>query len=232
MATGFESVFLVTADGSFAQALGKRFGEYNYAVTVLRDAADVIDSARRTLPVVILVDRQPNLIEQLRCEPLLRKVAVVVVQPLAGDTSSEEENLECFERGADACLCAQSYPELVARVRSIIRRQQLLASSRRAVCRVGALSLDVDRHEVEVGGKPVELTPKEFQLLHYFMQHPSRVFARDELLNLVWGEGVALEEHNLDVHIHSLRRKIESDPANPRLIQTVRGVGYKLRSES
>lgn len=232
MATGFECVFLVTTADGFAQALGKRFGEYNYAVTVLRDAAGVIESARRTLPVVILVDRQLRLIEQLRREPSLRKVAIVVVQPLAGAASSEEENLECFERGADACLCAQSYPELVARVRSIIRRQQLLASSRRAVYRVGALSLDADRHEVEVGGKPVDLTPKEFQLLHYFMQHPSRVFARDELLNLVWGEGIALEEHNLDVHIHALRRKIESDPANPRFIQTVRGVGYKLRPES
>lgn len=232
MGTSRESVLLVTADGGFAQALGKRFGEYNYAVTVLHDAAAVIESARRALPVVILVDRQLRLIEQLRREPFLRKVAVVVVQPLAGDQSSEEERLECFERGADACLCAQSYPELVARVRSIIRRQQLLTSSRRAVYRVGALSLDADRHEVAVGGKPVDLTPKEFQLLQYFMQHPSRVFARDELLNLVWGEGVALEEHNLDVHIHSLRRKIESDPTNPRFIQTVRGVGYKLRSEA
>lgn len=74
-------------------------------------------------------------------------------------------------------------------------------------------------------------TLKEFKILQQLVQRPDRVFARDELLNLVWGEGAALEEHNLDVHIHSMRRKIEADPAHPRHIMTARGIGYKLRSE-
>lgn len=89
--------------------------------------------------------------------------------------------------------------------------------------------MDVDRHEVSVGGRLVELTPKEFQILRQFLESPNRLFSRQEMLNKVWGEGYALEEHALDVHIHSLRQKIESDPANPRLIVTVRGIGYKLR---
>lgn len=232
MATGCESVHLVTLDEGFAQTLGKRLSEYNYAVTVLRNVEGVIDAAGRALPAVVLVDRQTHLLEPLRRESSLRKTAIVLIQPPAGEHASEDDHADYFEQGADACLRAQGYPELVARIRAIIRRQQLLASSRRTVHRVGPLSLDADRYEVKVGGNPVELTPKEFQLLRYFMQHPSRVFAREELLNLVWGEGVALEEHNLDVHIHSLRRKIEADPANPQFIQTIRGVGYKLRSES
>ncbi len=91
--------------------------------------------------------------------------------------------------------------------------------------------MDMDRHEVTVDGKVVELTPKEFQILQQLIQDPSRVFSRDELLTRVWGEGCALEEHTLDVHIHSLRHKIESDPAHPQYIVTVRGVGYKLKSE-
>jgi len=86
-------------------------------------------------------------------------------------------------------------------------------------------------HEVTVDGKVVELTPKEFQILQQLIQDPARVFSRDELLNRVWGEGCALEEHTLDVHIHSLRHKIEADPAHPRFIVTVRGIGYKLKSE-
>jgi DNA-binding response OmpR family regulator len=90
--------------------------------------------------------------------------------------------------------------------------------------------MDLDRHEVTVNGRLVELTPKEFQILRQFLEFPDRLFSRQEMLNKVWGEGYALEEHALDVHIHSLRQKIESDPARPRVIVTVRGIGYKLRA--
>jgi DNA-binding response OmpR family regulator len=88
--------------------------------------------------------------------------------------------------------------------------------------------MDVARHELTVDGKPVELTPKEFQILRQLVLHPFRVFSRDELLDQVWGERCALEEHTLDVHIHALRQKIEPDAAHPRYIATVRGIGYKL----
>jgi DNA-binding response OmpR family regulator len=89
--------------------------------------------------------------------------------------------------------------------------------------------MDLDKHEVTVNGRAVALTPKEFRILNCFLQSPSLVFSRQEMLNHVWGEGYALEEHALDVHIHSLRQKIEADPADPKYIVTVRGVGYKLR---
>jgi two-component system, OmpR family, response regulator RegX3 len=90
--------------------------------------------------------------------------------------------------------------------------------------------MDVDRHEVQVNGHAVDLTPKEFQILQHFLESPRRVFSRQEMLNRVWGEGYALEEHALDVHIHSLRQKIEVNPANPTFLLTVRGVGYKLQA--
>lgn len=82
-----------------------------------------------------------------------------------------------------------------------------------------------------VGRRIVELTLNEFQILQQLIQDPSRVFSRDELLNRVWGESCALEEHILDVHIHSLRQTLEADPAHPQCIATVRGVGYKLKSK-
>ena len=90
--------------------------------------------------------------------------------------------------------------------------------------------MDLDRHEVLVNGHAVDLTPKEFQILKQFLESPRRVFSRQEMLNRVWGEGYALEEHALDVHIHSLRQKIEQNPARPTFLLTVRGVGYKLRA--
>jgi DNA-binding response OmpR family regulator len=90
--------------------------------------------------------------------------------------------------------------------------------------------MDLDRHEVLVNGLAVDLTLKEFQILKQFLESPHRVFSRQEMLNRVWGEGYALEEHALDVHIHSLRQKIEQNPASPTFLLTVRGVGYKLRA--
>ncbi len=89
--------------------------------------------------------------------------------------------------------------------------------------------MDLDRHEVLVKGHAVDLTPKEFEILRHFLESPSRVFSRQEMLKRVWGEDYALDEHVLDVHIHSLRQKIEQNPASPTCLLTVRGVGYKLR---
>lgn len=89
--------------------------------------------------------------------------------------------------------------------------------------------MDTARHEVTVGGTLVDLTPKEFRILHQFLLSPGVVLSRQELLNRVWGEDYALEEHALDVHIHSLRQKIEADSAKPAFIITIRGVGYKLQ---
>ncbi|MEW6543536.1 MAG: response regulator transcription factor [Nitrospirota bacterium] len=230
MATGHESILMVTTDDAFAQPLEKRLSQYNYTVTIARDTDGALDAARRALPVAVLVDRQPQTLAQLRREAGLRKVAIIALLPPSTDYP-EEACLQDFERGADACLCTQGYPELVARIRAIIRRERLHAIGKPKYV-VGAISLDVDRHEVSVGGKPVELTPKEFRLLQHFVQHPARVFSREELLNHVWGEGAALEYHTLDVHIHSLRQKIEPNPGEPRYIVTVRGIGYKLKSDS
>ena len=89
--------------------------------------------------------------------------------------------------------------------------------------------MDIARHEVTLAEALVDLTPKEFQIVHQFLVSPGVVLSRQELLNRVWGEDYALEEHALDVHIHSLRQKIESDPSKPALIITIRGVGYKLQ---
>jgi two-component system, OmpR family, response regulator RegX3 len=88
--------------------------------------------------------------------------------------------------------------------------------------------MDPARHEVHVGDRLVELTPRQFQLLRQFMMSPGQVFSRQQLLDRVWGIGYALEEHALDVHIHMLRHKIEVDPSKPAYLLTVRGVGYKL----
>jgi DNA-binding response OmpR family regulator len=92
----------------------------------------------------------------------------------------------------------------------------------------GDLCVDRRRHEVTIRGEAVILTPTEFSLLDFFAQHPDRVFTRDELLTHLWGEECVILEHNLDVHICALRRKIERDPRHPSLLVTIRNVGFKL----
>lgn len=225
MATGRERILIVMANDVLAGALKKSLEEYRYATEVVRDVAHAIEAIRRTLPTVVLAEHRADL-DQLRRDPRFRALAIVVIQQ-PGAPCAEDECVHDLEVGADASLCGLGYREIIARVRSILRREEVLGlTTDRYV--VGKLRLDTVRHEVTVDGNPVELTLKEFQILLQLMQHPARAFSRDELLDRVWGTGYALEQHTLDVHIHSLRHKIEQNPARPKYILTVRGIGYKL----
>jgi DNA-binding response OmpR family regulator len=151
---------------------------------------------------------------------------IVAVQDDA--SCSDDECVQDYERDIDLVLCSQTPRELLARVRAILRRRTPRFNGTTHFS-VGKIRMDLDRHEVTINGRLVELTPKEFQILRQFLEFPNRLFSRQEMLNKVWGEGYALEEHALDVHIHSLRQKIETDPGRPKAIVTVRGIGYKLR---
>jgi len=228
MATGRERLLIITSNDVLAGVLKKSLEEYGYVTEAVRDGTHAVEAIRRTSPTLVLVEHRADM-DQLRREPRFRTLPVVVIrQP--GAQCSEDECLADLEEGADASLCGLSYREIIARVRAILRREEFLGLTAEQYV-VGKLRLDTVRHEVTVGGKPVELTLKEFQILLHLMQHPARAFSRDELLDRVWGKGYALEQHTLDVHIHSLRRKLEPNPARPKYIKTVRGIGYKLNGQ-
>jgi DNA-binding response OmpR family regulator len=193
---------------------------------IVRSEQAAIELAGKSLPSLVLVERTLD-IQRLRRDGRLRRLAMIALdQPAA--QCDEEACLVDLDRGADASMCRIGYKELMARIRAFLRREQLLALPADQYV-AGTLCLDTVRHEVMVSGRHVDLTPKEFQILLQFVQHPGRVFSREELLDRIWGEGYALEQHTLDVHIHSLRHKIEADPARPKYVVTVRGIGYKLR---
>ena len=150
--------------------------------------------------------------------------------------SSELDRVLGLELGADDYLTKPfSMLEFAARVKGIFRRADraqaaAAAAAAPAVQLIEAegLQIDLQRHEVRVGGKPVELTAKEFELLAYFARAPGRVFTRAQLLDQVWGYSHSGYEHTVNSHINRLRNKIERDPANPDYVQTVWGVGYKF----
>jgi DNA-binding response OmpR family regulator len=230
MATGKDSILIIAADRGLAESVAKLLREFGYGVTVTQSVTGGLAEACRIKPALILLDGHESFVPTLRQDVGLRRVPIIALYPQG--TNCESECNDILAAGVDAVLCKPVSPrELVARIRAILRRKSFQPATDPLFI-VGGLRVDVGRHEVTVNGRPVELTHKEFQILQQLAQRPDRVFGRDELLTLVWGEGAALEEHNLDVHVHSLRRKIEADPAHPRFILTVRGVGYKLKSGS
>ncbi len=148
--------------------------------------------------------------------------------------SSELDRVLGLEMGADDYLTKPfSIAELVARSKALFRRAEALAqhSPQAPVTPPithDGLHIDVEKHQITVDGKAIDLTAREFELLLHFARHPGRVFNRIQLLDAVWGYSHEGYEHTVNTHINRLRRKLETDPAKPRFIQTVWGVGYKL----
>ncbi len=140
--------------------------------------------------------------------------------------------VQALEAGADDCLPASvSERELIARIRAWLRRFITYASvDDPRQLTVGALSIDIARHEVTMAGERVELTPKEFDLLVALARRPGAVVRRSELIDEVWGDTAKRRSRTLDVHIGRLRSKLEQDPQHPRLIVTVAGVGYRMEA--
>ncbi len=148
--------------------------------------------------------------------------------------SSETDRVLGLELGADDYMTKPfSVRELQARVKAILRRVEMAASPAETGLEPvvhGGLAVDPAGREVRLDGRAIELTAKEFDLLHHFARHPGRVYSRAQLLDQVWGYAHEGYEHTVNTHINRLRRKLEPDPAHPVWIRTVWGVGYRFPS--
>ncbi|MEO1004072.1 MAG: response regulator transcription factor [Cyanobacteria bacterium J06638_7] len=174
--------------------------------------------------LVVCAELEPQQLQRLRAAGAggARPVPLLVL--------SSGEPVRALEAGADDALQRPfGQAELLARCRALVRRRQLLTPLR-TVLRCGPIEMVVEEHEVRRHGEPVKLSPREFRLLRFLLEHPRRTWPREELLVRVWGEleGPVLDPKTVDVHIHWLRLKLEDDPGHPRLISTARGRGYRL----
>ncbi len=224
---GNPAILLVSTDEHLAMSLQKSLLGMNYDLLTASNEGSATSLAASRKPAIVLVDREQHSWQSLRQHHAMQHVPMVTLQT----TQSESEKELCIgelDEGLDACWCDQTHRQIVAHIRSVLRRH-LDSSAEPTALQIGELKMDIARHEVHVYGKPVELTPREFKILKQFMESPGIVLSRQDLLNRVWGEDYALEEHALDVHIHSLRQKIETEPSKPLFIVTIRGVGYKLQ---
>ena len=198
-----------------------------FDVSAAYDGAAAIAAARANRPDLVVLDLGLPEIDGLDVARTLRSETSVPIVMLTG-RSEESDKLVGLELGADDYITKPFSPkELVARVRAVLRR----ATRPRAdadVIHVGDLVLDVPRLRTTVGGRVIDLTPTEFQLLATMAREPGRVFTRSQLLDAVHGVAFESYERAIDAHIKNVRRKLEPEPSTPRYVLTVYGVGYRV----
>jgi two-component system, OmpR family, alkaline phosphatase synthesis response regulator PhoP len=168
------------------------------------------------------------------CRQVRKKLPQLPILMLTAK-SEEQDKILGLETGADDYLTKPfSTGELTARVKAIMRRTQVQAKTlEKKLIRIqrGDLSIDLENHAVMRGAKRLDITAKEFELLHLFMQNPGRSFSRQQILDEVWGEQFEGLEHTVNSHINRLRAKIEEDAAAPKYILTAWGVGYMFNDD-
>ncbi|MDP2431576.1 MAG: phosphate regulon transcriptional regulator PhoB [Pseudomonadota bacterium] len=228
------SILVVEDEPGIQELLKFNLGHHGHEVTVAADAEAATASMRESLPDLILLDWMLpgasgiELARKVRGDPRLKDVPIIMLTA-RGD---ERDKILGLETGADDYITKPFSPrELMARIKAVLRRRapQMTEDS----VEIAGLKLDPLAHRVygHLGDsdKPLDLGPTEFRLLHFLMTHAERVYSRSQLLDQVWGDHVFVEERTVDVHIRRLRSALEPT-AHDRLIQTVRGSGYRLSS--
>ena len=189
------------------------------------DAQKILDDK---LPDLILLDWMlPGIsgaewARRLKKEALYQEVPIILLTA----RGEEEDKVRGLEIGADVYMTKPFSPkELIARIRAVLRRSGKSQGQPQII--MGDLLLDTEQHRLSINDRPVEVSPTEFRLMHFFMTHPNKVYSRSQLLDQVWGRSVYIEERTIDVHIRRLRKILE-EYGREDVVQTVRGFGYRF----
>jgi phosphate regulon transcriptional regulator PhoB len=235
-APGTGRILVVEDEPDVAELLRYHLTREGYEVVVASTGMEAVKRARDLHPDLVLLDimvPQVNgweICRRLKAEPETQAIPVIMVTGRV----EEGDKVLGFELGADDYVTKPFSPrELVARVRAVVRRgRPETGADRKSHLKAGELEIDRHRFEVRMRGKTVDLTPKEFELLATFVDTPGRVFGRGELLDRVWGRDGFVEPRTVDVHLARLRAKFAAARLPAPAIETVRGVGYRLRDSA
>ncbi len=221
-------VLIVEDEESLADPLAFLLRKEGFETTVAVDGPAALAEFDRTGADIVLLDLMlPGMSGTEVCKQLRARSAVPVIMVTARD--SEIDKVLGLELGADDYVTKPySARELIARIRAVLRRGAEADEISDAILEAGPVRMDIERHIVSVDGAQVPMPLKEFDLLEYLMRNKGRVLTRGQLIDRVWGSDYVGDTKTLDVHVKRLRSKIETDPANPELLVTVRGLGYKL----
>lgn len=223
-------ILIVEDESSFSEALAFLLGKEGFDVSVAEDGRAALNMFAKEGADLILLDLMiPEISGVDVCRTIRTTSQVPIIMLTAKD--AEIDKVVGLELGADDYVTKPySSRELIARIKAVLRRgvpDSELASDLEVI-NVGPIKLDTARHQASINGSPIALPLKEFELLEFLMRNPGRVLTRSQLIDRVWGGDYFGDTKTLDVHIKRLRSKLEMDSANPVLIQTIRGLGYKL----
>ena len=223
-------ILVIEDEKSFSEPLSFLLGKEGYAVEVAADGNEAISKFDKIGADLVLLDLMlPGISGTEVCKQIRATSNVPIIMLTAKD--DEVDKVVGLELGADDYVTKPySSRELLARVRAVLRRNGDIAGDNlvTSTVQVGPLKLDADRHLVTFKGEQIMLPLKEFELLEFLMRNAGRVLTRAQIIDRIWGSDYVGDTKTLDVHIKRLRSKFESDPANPELIQTIRGLGYKM----
>jgi DNA-binding response OmpR family regulator len=221
-------VLIVEDDRKTSNLIQIYFRKDGYRVAAAYDGNEALEMARKVHPDLIILDLMLPEIDGLEvCRTLRAESPVAIIMLTA--KSTEDNKLQGLDLGADDYITKPFSPrELIARARAVLRRVKESDDESLQDVVVGDLQISFMRHQVQLKGKVVDLTPTEFKLLEILTQNPGRAFSRAQLIEMALGLDFEGFERTMDVHIMNLRRKVEPDPSRPRYIKTVFGFGYKL----
>ncbi|ADB77150.1 response regulator transcription factor [Geodermatophilus obscurus] len=223
-------VLVVEDEESFSDALSYMLRKEGFDAVVANNGPEALAEFERGGADVVLLDLMlPGLPGTEVCRQLRSRSSVPIIMLTAKD--AEVDKVVGLELGADDYVTKPySARELVARIRAVLRRRGDVEALVESALEAGPVRMDVERHVVSVDGEPVALPLKEFDLLELLLRNAGRVLTRVQLIDRVWGSDYVGDTKTLDVHVKRLRAKIEPDPANPKYLVTVRGLGYKLEA--
>lgn len=226
-------ILVVEDESSFSEAIAFLLGKEGFESQVAENGKIALELFKRHEFDLVLLDLMiPEVSGIDVCRAIRATSMVPIIMLTAKD--SEVDKVVGLELGADDYVTKPySSRELVARIKAVLRRAQTdegTTGSESGVHVAGRIRMDIERHEVTVNEIAINLPLKEFELLEFLMRNSGRVLTRGQLIDRVWGGDYYGDTKTLDVHIKRLRSKIEVDPANPILIQTIRGLGYKFEA--
>ncbi|MEO5834343.1 MAG: response regulator transcription factor [Nakamurella sp.] len=223
-------VLIVEDEESMADPLAFLLRKEGFSTATATNGPDALTEFDRNGADIVLLDLMlPGMSGTEVCRSLRIRSAVPVIMVTARD--SEIDKVVGLELGADDYVTKPySARELIARIRAVLRRGTEAEEPESMVLAAGPVRMDVERHVVAVDGQTVLMPLKEFDLLEYLLRNSGRVLTRGQLIDRVWGADYVGDTKTLDVHVKRLRTKLEPDPANPRHLLTIRGLGYKFES--